>query len=284
VHALHLESDLRRAIDRQEFFLEYQPIVSLTTGTLTGFEALVRWKHPQQGVVLPEQFISVAEETGLIIKIGHWALREACGQMKRWHTQLSSLLPLSIAVNLSGKQFANPGLTEQIIQTLRTTGLDPHSLNLEITESVVMENVEATARMLERLRALGVELSIDDFGTGYSSLSYLHRLPIDTLKIDRSFVSRIGENNDNKEIVRTIVLLAHTLGKRVVAEGVETREQLQHLRELKCDSAQGYLFSKAVDTDAALGLARSSAEWLSGELFSEQHKKAFDALASTYSM
>ena len=284
VHALHLESDLRRAIDRQEFFLEYQPIVSLSTGTLSGFEALVRWKHPQQGVVLPEDFISVAEETGLIIKIGHWALREACSQMKRWHTQLSSLLPLSIAVNLSGKQFAHPGLTEQIIQTLRTTGLDPHSLNLEITESVVMENVEATAKMLERLRALGVELSIDDFGTGYSSLSYLHRLPIDTLKIDRSFVSRIGENNDNKEIVRTIVLLAHTLGKRVVAEGVETREQLQHLRELKCDSAQGYLFSKAVDTDVALELARSSAEWLSGELFSDQHKKAFDALASTYSM
>jgi diguanylate cyclase (GGDEF)-like protein/PAS domain S-box-containing protein len=284
LHALHLETDLRRAIDRQEFFLEYQPIVSLTTGTLSGFEALVRWQHPQQGVIPPEDFISVAEETGLIVPIGQWVLREACSQMKKWQSQLSPLVPLSINVNLSGKQFGHPGLTDQIIQTLKLTGLDPRVLKLEITESVVMENVEATAGMLERLRALGVELSIDDFGTGYSSLSYLHRLPIDTLKIDRSFVSRISENNDNKEIVRTIVMLAHILGKGVVAEGVETKEQLQHLRELKCDGAQGYLFSKAVGADAALELVRSSSEWLAGNLFGDQHKAAFDALASTYSM
>ncbi len=284
LHALRLEIDLRRAIDRQEFFLQYQPIVSLTTGTLSGFEALVRWRHPQHGVVPPVDFISVAEETGLIVPIGQWVLREACSQMKRWQSLLSPALPLSINVNLSGKQFAHPGLTDQIIQTLQMTGLDPRALKVEITESVVMENVEATAGMLERLRALGVELSIDDFGTGYSSLSYLHRLPIDTLKIDRSFVSRIGENNDNKEVVRTIVMLAHILGKGVVAEGVETKEQLQHLRELKCDSAQGYLFSKPVDPDDALELIRSTSQWLSGDLFTDQHKGAFDTLASTYSM
>ena len=284
VHALRLETDLRRAIDRQEFFLQYQPIVSLTTGTLSGFEALVRWQHPQNGVVLPEDFISVAEETALIVPIGQWVLREACSQMKRWQSQLSQALSLSINVNLSGKQFGHPGLTDQIIQTLKLTGLDPRVLKLEITESVVMKNVEANAGMLDRLRALGVELSIDDFGTGYSSLSYLHRLPIDTLKIDRSFVSRISENNDNKEIVRTIVMLAHILGKGVVAEGVETKEQLQHLRELKCDSAQGYLFSPPVGPDDALELVRSTSQWLSSDLFSDEHKEAFDTLASTYSM
>ncbi|HEV8486079.1 MAG TPA: EAL domain-containing protein [Blastocatellia bacterium] len=284
LHALRLETDLRRAIDRQEFFLQYQPIVSLTTGTLSGFEALIRWRHPQHGVVPPIDFISVAEETGLIIPIGQWVLREACSQMRRWQSQLSSAAPLFISVNLSGKQFAHPGLTDQIIQTLQLTGLDPRALKLEITESVVMENVEATAGMLERLRSLGVELSIDDFGTGYSSLSYLHRLPIDTLKIDRSFVSRIGENNDNKEIVRTIVMLAHTLGKGVVAEGVETKDQLQHLRELKCDSAQGYLFSRPVDPDDALELVRSTSQCLISDLFGDQHEGVFDELASTYSM
>ena len=229
-------------------------------------------------------FIPVAEETGLIVPIGQWVLLEACSQMKRWQSELSPAVPLSMNVNLSSKQFSHPGLTDQIIQTLKLTNLDPRVLKLEITESVVMENVEATARMLERLRALGVELSIDDFGTGYSSLSYLHRLPIDTLKIDRSFVSRIDENNDNKEIVRTIVMLAHTLKMGVVAEGVETNEQLQHLRELKCDSAQGYLFSRPVDANEALELVRTRSQWLASDLVNDQQEGIFNNLASTYSM
>jgi diguanylate cyclase (GGDEF)-like protein/PAS domain S-box-containing protein len=283
LNTLQLETDLRRAMDRKEFFLQYQPIVSLSTGTLSGFEALVRWRHPERGMIPPADFISVAEETGLIVPIGQWVLSEACSQLRSWQLQAVSDAPLSISVNLSSKQFAHPGLLEQIIQILVMTGLDPRALKLEITESVVMENVEAAAGMLERLRALGVELSIDDFGTGYSSLSYLHRLPIDTLKIDRSFVGRI-EESDNKEIVRTIVTLARTLGKGVVAEGVETREQLSLLRELNCDSAQGYLFSRPVDPDVALGLIRNMSQWLSTDLFRDKADEAFDTLASAYSM
>jgi EAL domain-containing protein (putative c-di-GMP-specific phosphodiesterase class I) len=283
LNTLQLETDLRRAMDRQEFFLHYQPMVSLITGKLCGFEALVRWRHPERGIIPPADFIPVAEETGLIVPIGQWVLREACSQLRRWQLHAVSNEPLSMSVNLSSKQFAHPGLLEQIIQILVMTGLDPRALKLEITESVVMENVEAAAGMLERLRALGVELSIDDFGTGYSSLSYLHRLPIDTLKIDRSFVGRI-EESDNKEIVRTIVTLARTLGKGVVAEGVETREQLSLLRELNCDSAQGYLFSRPVNPDAALDLIRSMSQWLSTDLFRDKTDEAFETLVSTYSM
>ena len=212
MNLLHLETDLRRAIDRQEFAIQYQPIVSLKTGKLCGFEALVRWHHPERGLIPPDKFISVAEETGLIVPIGRWVLAEACAQMKIWEQHYSSSLPLLMSVNLSSKQFIHSELIEQIIQILQTTGISPSKLKLEITESVVMENVEVASQMLQQLRSLGIELSIDDFGTGYSSLSYLHRLPIDTLKIDRSFVSRIQENNENKEIVRTIILLAQNLG------------------------------------------------------------------------
>jgi predicted signal transduction protein with EAL and GGDEF domain len=249
VNALQLETDLRRAIERNEFFLQYQPIVSLDTGSVTGFESLVRWRHPVRGVIPPGEFIPTAEETGLIVTIGEWVIREACSQMKQWHNQSTSGASLSISVNLSSKQLADPRLMDQIIHTLDHTGLDPRSLKLEITESAVMQNVELATGMLQRLRALGVELSIDDFGTGYSSLSYLHRLPIDSLKIDRSFVSCINENSENREIVRTIVLLAQNLGMGVVAEGVETVEQLKQLRQLKCESAQGYLFSRPMNAD-----------------------------------
>ncbi|HWP43304.1 MAG TPA: EAL domain-containing protein, partial [Blastocatellia bacterium] len=251
MNLLQLETDLRRAIDRQEFFIQYQPIVSLQSGKLNGFEALVRWRHPERGIISPGEFIGVAEETGLILPLGRWVLGEVCRQMREWQDRFYSVTDLSISVNLSSKQFAHSGLIEQIVEALDKTGLSPQALKLEITESVVMDNIEAAAGMLEQLRSLGVELSIDDFGTGYSSLSYLHRLPIDTLKIDRSFVARINENNENKEIVRTIIVLAQNLGLGVVAEGVEMLEQLERLRELKCDSGQGYLFSRPVDQQEA---------------------------------
>lgn len=251
MNTLQIESDLRRAVERKEFTLNYQPIISLETGELSGFEALIRWRHPERGMIPPADFIPVAEETGLIVPIGQWVLREACLQMQRWRTQFSELGDVSMSVNLSGKQFAHAGLMEQIMQTLSLTGLDPRRLKLEITESVVMENLDTATWMLERLRALGVETCIDDFGTGYSSLSYLHRLPIDGLKIDRSFVSRMSKNSENREIVRTIIMLAQNLGKQVIAEGVETREQLDLLRDLHCTTGQGYFFSRPLDAEKA---------------------------------
>ena len=244
MNLLQLETDLRRALDRQEFFVQYQPIVALDNFNLRGFEALVRWQHPERGLISPMDFIPVAEDTGQIIAIGAWALKEACRQMRRWQRRYASDLPLFISVNLSSKQFEQPDLIEQITEILEETKLDPRSLKLEITESVVMENIDTATEMLKQLRALGVQLSIDDFGTGYSSLSYLHRFPIDTLKIDRSFVIRMVDNNENIEIVRTIIMLAQNLGMDVVAEGVETKEQLALLRKLGCENGQGYFFSR----------------------------------------
>jgi diguanylate cyclase (GGDEF)-like protein/PAS domain S-box-containing protein len=254
VKLLQLEIDLRRAVDRQEFFLNYQPIISLATGEISGFEALIRWQHPERGLVPPDEFISVAEETGLIIPIGQWVLRVACQQMQEWRGQITDGRPLTMCVNLSGKQFSQPELTEQVAAILRETGLPSSCLKLEITESMVMENIDTAIGMLTQLRALGVELAIDDFGTGYSSLSYLHRFPINTLKIDRSFVSRMLDNNENEEIVRTIVTLARSLEMNVVAEGVETTGQLEQLRSLGCDFGQGYLFSKPLPTADAFQL------------------------------
>ena len=287
VTLLQLETDLRRAVDRDEFFIEYQPIVELESGRLTGFEALVRWQHPDRGAVQPDRFIAVAEETGFIVPIGQWVLLQACLQMQRWNEKHLPLSPLSISVNLSGRQFAHSNLLEQITQILDVTGLDPRLLKLEITESVVMESVESAAGTLEKLRALGVELSIDDFGTGYSSLSYLHRLPIDTLKIDRSFVSRMAENNENKEIVRTIIMLAMTLGMGVVAEGVETKEQAEALRELGCKCVQGFLVSKPLDADSTDRLILSSLSlWEEGVLQRNERyePEIFETLASAYPM
>jgi diguanylate cyclase (GGDEF)-like protein/PAS domain S-box-containing protein len=283
---LQLETDLRRATQRREFFIQYQPIVSLTSGKLTGFEALVRWNHPDRGLIPPEEFIALAEETGFVVPIGQWVLGEACRQMSWWQQQFPSSLPLSISVNLSSKQFAHSSLIEQIVQTLKLTGLNPRSLKIEITESVVMENIEVAARMLEQLRALGVGLSIDDFGTGYSSLSYLHRLPIDTLKIDRSFVGQICENNENKEIVRTIITLAQSLGMGVIAEGVETKGQLKELRELKCESGQGYLFSRPLNADEATVLITKVAQGYTIDAYLEElyQEDLFSKLASQYPM
>jgi diguanylate cyclase (GGDEF)-like protein/PAS domain S-box-containing protein len=251
MNLLHLETDLRRALDRQEFFIQYQPLVALDDFRLRGFEALVRWQHPERGLISPMDFIPVAEDTGQILAIGQWALHEACRQMRRWQKRYPSDPPLSISVNLSGRQFTQPNLIEQVRDILADTKLDPRSLKLEITESVVMENIDTATEMLRQLRALGVQLSIDDFGTGYSSLSYLHRFPIDTLKIDRSFVMQMVDNNENIEIVRTIVMLAQNLGMDVVAEGVETKEQLALLRKLGCENGQGYFFSRPVSVGGA---------------------------------
>ncbi len=250
VDLLRLETDLRRAIDRQEFRLHYQPIVSLRTGKISGFEALVRWQHPERGCISPDKFISLAEETDMIVPIGKWVLAEACRQMRVWQQQYTEHDMLSISVNLSCKQFRQPDLVEQINRILLETGLDPRCLKLEITESVVMENIDTAIDMMKQLRALGVQLSMDDFGTGYSSLSYLHRFPISTLKIDRSFVTRMDGNNENKEIVRTIVMLARNLGMDVVAEGVEGETQLLQLTALDCQYGQGYYFSKPRKAEA----------------------------------
>jgi diguanylate cyclase (GGDEF)-like protein len=251
---LGLERDMRRAVERRELFLQYQPIVSLATGSLRGFEALVRWQHPERGLIPPAKFIPIAEETGMIIPVGKWVLGEACRQMSRWQ-KLSRLDgPLPVSVNLSGKQFLQPDLLEQIQEVLRETGLDPRGLKLEITETVVMENIETATHTLEQLRALGVELSIDDFGTGYSSLSYLQRFPVSTLKIDRSFISRMTESDGTAEIVRTIMQLAQNLGMDVVAEGVETESQRAQLRDFECEFGQGYFFSRPMDGDAAEAL------------------------------
>ncbi|HEX8097883.1 MAG TPA: EAL domain-containing protein, partial [Pyrinomonadaceae bacterium] len=254
MNLLQLETDLRRAVERQEFLVHYQPIVSLETGTLRGFEALVRWQHPEHGFISPAEFVPVAEETGLIIPIGHWVLQQACRQMREWQEQFPHHPPLMISVNLSSKQFTQPDLIEQIKLVLDETGLNPASLKLEITESVVMENIETAIGMLRQLRALGVESSIDDFGTGYSSLSYLHRFPATTLKIDRSFVSRMNDHGENVEIVRTVLMLARNLSMSVVAEGVETREQLEQLQRLGCELGQGYLFSKPVAAGQATAI------------------------------
>jgi diguanylate cyclase (GGDEF)-like protein len=258
VSRLQLESDLRQAIENKEFSVYYQPIVALPTGRLAGFEALVRWNHPRRGLVQPGDFIPVAEETGLIVPIGQWVLNEACAQVRQWQLDSPSHRSLSLSVNLSARQVAQPDLLDQIKEALEDSKLNPHCLKLEITESVVMGNAEAAAFMFKQLRSLGVQLSIDDFGTGYSSLSYLHRFPLNYLKIDRSFVSRLTTDNDNA-IVRTISTLAHNLGMEVIAEGIETEEQYQQLKKLGCEFGQGFLFSRPVDNNAVKHLLQQDA-------------------------
>ena len=249
LNVLQIETDLRMAQERQEFFIHYQPIVALDDFRLCGFEALVRWQHPVRGLISPLDFIPVAEEGGQIVQIGQWVLREACFQIQRWQEKFPADKPLYMTVNLSARQFAQPDLIDQVRDILTETGIDPACLKLEITESMVMDDFECAAAMLFQLRALGVRLSIDDFGTGYSSLTYLHRFPIDTLKIDRSFVACMDK--ENMEIVRTILMLAENLGMDAVAEGVETQEQLTLLRSLNCQNGQGYFFSKPLDVAGA---------------------------------
>jgi diguanylate cyclase (GGDEF)-like protein/PAS domain S-box-containing protein len=249
LNVLQIETDLRMAQERQEFFIHYQPIVALDDFRLCGFEALVRWQHPLRGLISPLDFIPVAEEGGQIVQIGQWVLREACFQIQRWQQKFPAEKPLYMTVNLSARQFTQPDLIDQIRDILTETGVDPAYLKLEITESMVMDDFESAAAMLFQLRALGVRLSIDDFGTGYSSLTYLHRFPIDTLKIDRTFVACMDK--ENMEIVRTILMLAENLGMDAVAEGVETQEQLNLLRSLNCQNGQGFFFSKPLDVAGA---------------------------------
>jgi PAS domain S-box-containing protein len=278
VALLHLENDLRRALDRQEFVLYYQPIICLSTGRIAGFEALVRWLHPTRGMVAPSEFIPVAEETGLILPLGVWVLREACRQMACWVEQFSQKagegemtnggemnnfnpLPLTISVNLSGKQFLQPNLVEQIDQVLTETNLDAGCLKLEITESAIVDNTESATETLLQLRSRNIQLCLDDFGTGYSSLSYLHHFPINTLKIDRSFVSRIGLEGEHTEIVRAIVMLAHSMGMDVIAEGAETLEQMLQIRALGCEYGQGFFISKPLTSEAAEALLVAELQW-----------------------
>jgi diguanylate cyclase (GGDEF)-like protein/PAS domain S-box-containing protein len=262
---LRLETDLRRTAEREEYRVHYQPLVSLKTGQITGFEALVRWQHPERGFVYPKEFIPVAEETGLIIALDRWVLREACQQARIWQKQFPEQQSLTISVNFSARQFAQPDLLEHIKNVLKETGLDAGCLKLEITESVIMSSAESVTTMLSQLRALGVEIYLDDFGTGYSSLSYLHRFPIQVLKIDRSFVSRIGPDGENAEIARAIVTMAHSLGMKVVAEGIETESQCAELKSLACEYGQGNLFSRPVEALTAEKLLTdlSGPKWLS---------------------
>jgi diguanylate cyclase (GGDEF)-like protein len=241
---LQLEADLYEAIKQQEFELYYQPIIDLKTGKIAGFESLIRWHSPQRGFVSPGAFIPIAEEIGAIIPLGEWILQEACQQMYQWQKEFPHLASLFISVNLSSRQFVQPNLMEMIQNILKVTGLNSNFLKLEITESMVMENVDQAITMLDNLKALGIQLSLDDFGTGFSSFSYLHRFPMDTLKVDRSFVSNMNQSEKNWEIVSTIILLAHKLGMDVVAEGIETDLEKLALTSLACEYGQGYLFAK----------------------------------------
>ena len=247
---LALESDLRRAVERGAFEVYYQPIVSALTGQATGFEALVRWQHPVHGSVSPAEFIPLAEETGLVIAIDRWVLRRACVQVAAWQ-QCPGRASLTLNVNLSGQQFLRTDLVDYVSGVLEETGLAGHYLRLELTETVMLSSSATVQDNIARLKALGVQLHIDDFGTGYSSLSYLQHLPTDTLKIDRSFIDRLCLNHEGEELVRTIVAMAHNLGMKVVAEGVETAEQLGLLVALGCEYVQGYYFSKPLEAAAA---------------------------------
>ena len=263
VERLQLETDLRMAVKRREFLLHYQPFVCLATGKIIGFEALVRWQHPLRGLISPIKFIPVAEETGAIVPLGEWVLEEACRQLRLWEGMFDFDRPLIMSVNLSGKQFAQPDLVERIKAILAATGLSAESLKLEITESVVMDDVESAIAVLKHMKALNVKLGIDDFGTGYSSLSYLSRFPTDTLKVDKSFVGlmEVGSEGENVAIVRTIVALAHALGMDVIAEGVETAAQLAKLRAIGCEYGQGYFFAKPLPSDDATALMASDPQW-----------------------
>jgi EAL domain-containing protein (putative c-di-GMP-specific phosphodiesterase class I) len=244
VERLDLAADLSRAIQQGQLHLCYQPEIELRSGRIVGLEALVRWQHPRRGMVPPDQFIPLAEETGSIVSIGDWVLREACRQVKVWQERWPETPPLTIAVNLSARQLQHLGILDEVQAGLAAADLDPHSLVLEITETAIMAQPDAAITILTKLRRHGVRLALDDFGTGYSSLSYLQRLPVDILKIDRSFVSGVAGGTEDSALARAIVTLGQTLGLEVVAEGVETAEQLAALRELGCQLGQGYYFAR----------------------------------------
>lgn len=259
---LELENDLRRAVDRKEFIVCYQPIVSLQTGTISGFEALVRWRHPTRGIISPAQFIPIAEETGAIAEIDLWVLQQACDRLKQWQMRYRRRTPLTISVNLSGRLFSQTDLTEKIATILTQTQLNPKYLKLEVTESALVENPDRAMKLIEKLKSRKIELCIDDFGTGYSSLSYLHRFSFNTLKIDKSFVDRIEQTRE-QGLVMAIIQMAHTLGMSTIAEGIETASQFAQLQQLHCTFGQGYLFAKPLQSSAVLELLDSSPQWRS---------------------
>ncbi|HEU4454638.1 MAG TPA: EAL domain-containing protein [Longimicrobium sp.] len=258
---LQMETDLRRGVERDEFSLHYQPIVSLRTGRIAGVEALLRWRHPERGWIPPHDFVPPAEETGLILPIGRRVVAEACRQLRAWQDAAPGAARLSVSVNLSVKQFSQADLVDQVRAALADSGVDPRLLRLEVTESVLVDNLEAAAATLARLKGLGVQVYLDDFGTGYSSLSSLHRLPIDALKVDRSFVARIGTEPGGLAMARTVAIIARNLDLAVVAEGVETAEQLAELRALGCEYAQGFFFSPALPPDELATLLAEDPHW-----------------------
>ena len=260
VKRLRLETDLRRGLEFGEFRVHYQPIVSLQSGTIAGFEALSRWQRPE-GLLSPAHFIQIAEETGIILPMNRLLLREACLQLREWHSQFPCDPPLTISVNVTPKEFAQPDLADQINTILAEVGTDPRSIHVEITETIAMADPERSSLVLSQLKTLGVHLSIDDFGTGYSSLSRLQGLPVDTLKIDRAFISKMDTDSETSEIVRIIIMLAHNLGLKVVAEGAENEAQVRLLKELKCELVQGYFFARPGDYAAAQSLLRSPIQW-----------------------
>jgi diguanylate cyclase (GGDEF)-like protein len=245
---LTLENDLRRALERNEFEVYYQPLIDINTGAVVGMEALVRWQHAELGFLPPAEFIPLAEDTGLIVPLGEWVLRAACAQCSAWHAD--GLAPLTVAVNLSAHQFQQQNLSELVVRALRETGLSPQSLELELTESSIMKNAESAVKTLGELKEMGVSIAVDDFGTGYSSLGYLKRLPIDKLKIDQTFVRDVTTDPDDAALVMAIIALAHNLRLKVLAEGVESEEQLRLLHLLRCDEWQGYLYSKPLPAEA----------------------------------
>lgn len=274
VNRLTLETDIRKALEREEFVIYYQPIVDILgdaygaqsqpqAGRLIGFEALLRWQHPTRGFVLPREFIPIAEETGLIVQIDRWMLYTACQQLANWKKSFTTHLPLKISINLSAQNIRQHSLIEDIDRILAQTSLTGDCIALEITESILIENISKTIDLLTELKARKIQISIDDFGTGYSSLNYLHRLPTDNLKIDRSFVSQMQEGNRNYQVVSTIIALSNQLGLNVIAEGIETPQQLQWLQQLGCEFGQGYLFSQPLDCQTAEALLANKTLYLS---------------------
>jgi EAL domain-containing protein (putative c-di-GMP-specific phosphodiesterase class I) len=262
VRRLRTGNDLHRALQRSEFRVDYQPVVALATGRITGFEALARWQHPDRGLVTPAEFIELAEETGLIVPIGSAVMREAFDRVACWRRQPVAA-SLQVSVNLSARQLGTPGLVAAVAEAIEDTGIAADCVWLEITESALMTDTKAASVTLRALRDIGVHLTVDDFGTGYSSLTYLQRFPVEGLKIDRSFVDGLGTDANDTTIVDTLVRLGHSLGLTVVAEGVETPLQLQHLRRLACDNGQGYLFSRPLQADALDGKLDG---WLDAQL------------------
>jgi diguanylate cyclase (GGDEF)-like protein len=258
---LQLETDLRRGLEQQELVVHYQPIINLNTGKIAGFEALVRWSHPERGLVPPGLFIPIAEETGLITPIGYWVLSESCRQLRTWQKQNLVNPSVFVSVNLSVKQFSQPNLLEQIDEVLEQSQLPPNCLKLEITESAIMDNEKDVALILKELRKRHILISIDDFGTGYSSLSYLHSFPVDSLKVDKSFVQRLNQEPENVGLIPVIISLAKTMNMSVIAEGIELPEQLMILKELSCGFGQGYFFSKPVPPEKLMELLSHTPQW-----------------------